>query len=202
MKSFLYSGAAFLAVALCLPTSAHAQYQQQGTYKEEGSISPLSGAYIGAYGGYGWTDADASGDLDGGDYGLFAGYSLDVLMDRTLGLGLNGSIEGFYGWSDQDDGGADKENEWGINFRPGLSFIDDYTLGLKPYGIIGYRRAEFDSPAGGTNWHDGFELGIGTELMAFSDFGVRLDYSHVWYDEDGGIDPSEDDLRLGVAFHF
>ena len=194
------------AAIVTLTGAAHAQYQQQATYKEEGKISPLSGVYAGAYGGYGWSDADFDGggsaDLDGMDYGLFAGYSLDTLLDSTIGLGINGSLEGFYGWSDQDDGAFDKGNEWGINFRPGLSFVDDYTFGLKPYGIIGYRRAEFDSTSGSKDWHDGFELGLGTELMAMGDFGVRLDYSHVWYDDKGGVDPDEDDLRLGVAYHF
>jgi outer membrane immunogenic protein len=198
---------------VALTGTAHAQYEQQATYKEEGSISPLSGVYLGGYGGYGWTDAEISGfedpDINGADYGFFAGYSLDTLLDRTLGLGINGSLEGFYGWSsaDGDAGGVDfeKENEWGINFRPGLSFVDDYTWGLKPYGIIGYRRAEFSGSAAGASdseHYNGFELGLGTELMAMGDFGVRLDYSHVWYGEKDGIDPDEDDLRLGVAYHF
>lgn len=196
-KYALFSAAALIA----LTGTAHADYKQQGTYKQEGEISPLSGVYAGAYGGYGWTDVDGGADLDGADYGVFAGYSLDTLLDSTIGLGLNGSIEGYYGWSGQDDDGIEKDNEWGINFRPGLSFIDDYTFGFKPYGIIGYRSAEFEA-GGGSDWHDGFELGLGTELMAFSDFGVRLDYSHVWYDDEGGVDPDEDDLRLGVAYHF
>lgn len=200
-KHALLAAAAFIA----LTGTAHAQYQQQATYKEEGSISPLSGVYIGGYGGYGWTDADFDGggsaDLDGMDYGVFAGYSLDTLLDRTIGMGINGSVEGFWGWSDQDDGGIEKDNEWGISFRPGLSFVDDYLWGIKPYGIIGYRSAEFEG-GGDSDWHDGFELGLGTELMAMGDFGVRLDYSHVWYEDNNGIDPDEDDIRLGVAYHF
>lgn len=205
-QSFLLS-----TCILCLSAlPAAAQYQQQGTYKETGTLSPLSGVYIGGYGGYGWTDMEVSGgsdaNVDGWDYGLFAGYSMDTLLDRTLGMGINGSLEAFYGWSGADDeaGGIDfeKENEWGINFRPGLSFIEDYTLGLKPYGIIGYRRAEFQTDPGDTEWHDGFELGLGTELIAFSDFGVRLDYSHTWYEDKAGLDPDEDDLRLGIAYHF
>ncbi len=189
---------------------AAAEYPQQGTYKETGSLSPLSGVYVGGYGGYGWTDADVDGgsdaDINGWDYGVFAGYSMDALLDRTLGMGINGSLEAFYGWSDADDetGGVDleKEHEWGINFRPGLSFIDDYTLGLKPYGIIGYRRAEFNTDLGDSDWHDGFDLGLGTEVVAFSDFGVRLDYTHTFYEDKGGLDPDEDDLRLGIAYHF
>lgn len=185
-----------VAVLSVFAAPAYAQYQQQATNHDDEN---LSGFYLGGYGGYGWTDAD-TGDLDGGDYGLFAGYSLDTMLDRTLGMGLNGSLETFYGWSDQDDNGIEKDNEWGINFRPGLSFVED-ALGLKPYGIIGYRGAEFDG-GGDSDWHNGFELGLGTEIIAMGDYGVRLDYSHVWYDDEGGIDPDEDDLRLGLAYHF
>ncbi len=205
-----FLAALVLGTALIAPMAAHADYQQQSTYHEKGSLSPLSGVYLGGYGGYGWTDADVDGggdlDIDGWDYGIFGGYSLDTLLDETLGLGINASLEGFYGWSGADDnsGGVDfeKDNEWGISVRPGLSFVDDYTFGFKPYGIIGYRNAEFKAEGGDSDWHDGFELGLGTELMAFGDLGVRLDYSHVWYDDKGGVDPSEDDLRLGIAYHF
>lgn len=205
-KHLLLTAAALVSLA----GTAHAQDRAP---MQEGTISPLSGVYLGGYGGYGWTDAEVDGfsdpNINGADYGVFAGYSLDTLLDRTLGLGINGSIEAFYGWSSADDevGGVDfeKENEWGVNFRPGLSIVDDYTFGLKPYGIIGYRRAEFKGSAGGVSdseHYNGFELGLGTELMAMGDFGVRLDYSHVWYGEKDGIDPDEDDLRLGVAYHF
>jgi len=184
-------------------------------------ITPLSGVYVGAFGGYGWTDADTSAgtlDVNGGDYGVFAGYQLDAILDSTLnrsfGMGINGALEVHYALSDADDsqsvGGTtvdtEKNHEFGISFRPGLSFVDRYApFGVKPYGIIGYRRAEFQSSAAGVSEeenYNGFELGIGTELIAYEDFGIRLDYSHVFYDEENGIDADEDDLRLGLAYHF
>ncbi len=174
------------------------------TYTEnrEGSMSTLSGLYAGAYGGYDWTDADApgAGNVQGFDYGVFAGYKVDYILDKTvnrLGLGLNGAVEGFYGWSEADDGDFDKENEWGVSFRPGLSIINEYAHGLNPYGIFGWRRTEFE----GTDL-DGFELGIGTEIVAYGNFGVRLDYSHTFYEDDNGLDPDSNDLRLGLAYHF
>lgn len=202
---------------LFAPVSADAREQRVSNRYSEGTLSPLSGVYVGAYGGYGWNDADISAgpelDVNGWDTGFFVGYQVDTLLDRTLGLGVNGALEFHYGWSDADDetvtGGTtfttEKEDEWGFSFRPGLSIVDDYVYGLNPYGIIGYKRAKFETSSGTTKTSedfDGFSLGLGTEVMAFGDAGLRLDYTHTWYEDKGGIDPSGDDLRLGLAYHF
>lgn len=213
MKSLRFL-AGTAAIALLFSPAAMAQVSAT----KYNSPSPLSGFYAGGFGGYGWNDVDTNGlggfSADGADYGVFAGYQLDALMDRSLGLGINGALEFHYGWSDADDnaivGGVpvkvSKNHEWGVNFRPGLSVVDQYMpMGIKPYGIIGYRQAEFEAStpiAKDTDTFHGFELGLGTELIAYNDFGVRLDYTHVWYGEEKGIDPSSDDLRLGVAYHF
>lgn len=222
IKTLSLSGVAL--IALCSFTSAaHADpmsaRRSSGHSTQEGSITPLSGFYAGGFGGYGWSDLEVEGggpefDVNGADYGLFVGYQLDALLDSGLGMGINGAIEFHYAWSNADDSqtvagigiDAEKDHEWGVSFRPGLSFIDQYApFGVKPYGIIGYRQAEFEVGAAGVSGdetYNGFELGIGTELIAYDDFGVRLDYSHVWYGEENGVDPDENDVRLGVAYHF
>ena len=216
-KTLLLLGAAFLtAYSLHIsPASADPRSGNDYNNRSEGEITPLSGVYLGGFGGYGWSDVNTDGgpdfDVNGADYGVFLGYQLDALLDNTLGMGINGSIEAHYAWSDADDdesGGlnAEKDHEWGVSFRPGLSFMDRYSpFGIKPYGIIGYRNAQYSADAGGASGdenYNGFELGIGTELFAYNDFGVRLDYSHVWYGEKDDVDPDEHDLRLGVAYHF
>lgn len=210
MKKLLLSALAFS----CL--SAPALAQDKKSYEFD-SLSNLSGIYVGAFAGYGWNDVDGPAginpDVNGGDYGIFVGYKADALLDQTInrvGLGLNGAIEVHYAVSGADDeiGTADfeKKDEFGISFRPGMSFLgDDLPLGLNPYGIIGYRRAEFEVEAGGVSFDEdfnGFELGIGTELVGYGNYGIRLDYSHVWYGEESNFDPDLDELRLGVAYHF
>jgi hypothetical protein len=216
-KTLLLLGAAF--AFQISPASADPRSGSDYNNRREGEITPLSGVYLGGFGGYDWSDVNVDSgpdfDVNGGDYGVFLGYQLDAFLDQTLGMGINGAIEAHYAWSNADDdetvGGvnfdAEKDHEWGISFRPGLSFIDDMTpFGIKPYGIIGYRRAQYsvDAPGGvsGDEDYNGFELGIGTELIAYNDFGVRLDYSHVWYGEKDNVDPDEHDLRLGIAYHF
>tara|TARA_B100001123_G_scaffold192426_1_gene219513 strand:- start:1181 stop:1795 length:615 start_codon:yes stop_codon:yes gene_type:complete len=193
------------AALFALPTfAADSDYD----YNE---LSNLSGFYLGAYGGYGWNTLDTAGfepDVDGWDYGVMVGYQADYLLDQTInriGLGLNGAIEVHYGWSDADETASgvslEKNDEFGISFRPGLSFLNSEELGVTPYGIIGYRNTEFEANGADEDF-DGFELGIGTQLMAMGDYGVRLDYTHVWYEEQNGVDPDSDELRLGLSYHF
>lgn len=117
-------------------------------------MTASSGPYIGAYGGYGWTDADTavgSADIEGADYGLFAGWELGGMFDR-MNLGMHGALEAYYGWSSADDNSGalsvEKNHEWGVTFRPGFDVINDsMPLNIKPYGIVGYRRAEFEATA-------------------------------------------------------
>jgi len=168
--------------------------------------SPLTGLYAGVEGGYDWSDLDTAAgnaNVNGWDYGLFLGYKLDHLIQNNMGI--NAAIEAHYDWSNADDDFAgatvEKDHEWGIDFRPGISVSDMFN----PYGIIGYERAEFKGSAGGFTGSDdynGFVLGAGTELVSWNNVGARIDYTHTWYDDKGGIDPDEDEVKLGLAYHF
>ena len=161
--------------------------------------SPLTGAYLGVSGGYSWTDADDA-DVNGDEYGVFVGYKLDQWLQSNFGM--TGAIEAHYEWSGADDDGIEKDDSWGVQFRPGVAFLDAVNpFAFNPYAILGYKRAEFETAAGSED-HDGFELGIGTEVVSYGDVGVRVDYSHTWYSDEGGVDPNEHALKAGLSYHF
>tara|TARA_B100000686_G_scaffold222419_1_gene229581 strand:- start:3583 stop:4161 length:579 start_codon:yes stop_codon:yes gene_type:complete len=167
----------------------------------DGYDDPLTGAYVGVSGGYSWIDADSTAgdfDLNGDEYGVFVGYQIDQWLQNTVGM--TGAIEAHYEWSNADDGAVEKDSSWGVQFRPGISFFES----INPYAIIGYKRAEFEDSTGADEDHDGFELGIGTELVAYGDLGFRVDYTHTWYEDKGltDFDPNEHALKAGVAYHF
>lgn len=203
--------------SLCISTAALAATSTSAT-RENISNSPFTGPYIGGFGGYDWSDADTTTagfkpKTRGWEGGVFGGVRIDGLLNRMngFGIGLNGAIEGFYGWSNSDgnSGGVsvEKDNEWGVSFRPGLSFIDKATspVGFVPYGILGYRNTKFEAFAGaasGSERYDGFEAGIGTQLLASGHWGLRGEYAHVWYASEGGIDPDSDNVRLGLSYQF
>ena len=198
MKKLLFASA---AIATLTSTAAMADtYYKDGDRNKAYSASP----YIGAYGGYGWAD-DSGVDLDGWQYGVFAGMQADSLLDATInrtGLKLSGAIEAMYGWNNGSEGGFDRDEEWGVSFRPGLGFISNsFDLETVPYAILGYKRANIETPTS-DYWHDGFELGLGTELVAYDHMTTRLEYSHTFYEEKGGLDPDEDSVRLGLGYRF
>jgi len=127
-------------------------------------------------------------------------------------MGLEGGVEAHYAWSGNDgENGTvgvvpttlEKRNEWGVDLRPGFAVLSQaMPLNIRPYAILGYRQTEFNDSATAGNIHSGFALGAGAELVTYKHYGVRLDYDHVFYGTDDGIVPHEDDLRLGLAYHF
>lgn len=215
-KALLTATVAVATLALGLAAPAMAQqttstysstettrtYDAAPSYANKGGMTADTGPYVGVLGGYSWTDVDGASDPDGGEFGVFAGYEVGRILDRQLNWGMHAALEGHYVWSDAESGGIQKDHEWGVSFRPGFDILTNaMPLNIKPYGILGYRRAEFEA-AGVSEDFDGFELGLGTEIVSYGDVGVRLDYTHVFYEEEGGFDPSEDNVRLGLAYHF
>jgi len=196
MKKYLLIAASFVAFA----PAAHAA-----------DAVPSANAffYAGVEGGLDRTNVDTtagSDDITGGDYGLFAGYKMNDVMQN--GMGLNAAVEVHYDWSNADDDflgiagvTVEKQNEWGIDVRPGYAVSDMFN----PYGILGYERMELKGNAGafsGTESYNGFVLGAGAEFTPWNNIGIRLDYTHTWYGEKNDVDPDENEVKLGVGYHF
>jgi opacity protein-like surface antigen len=196
-KTYLFTSSMALLAMLATVSPARADY--------------LSDFYAGGFGGRAWARTDVAGsptfDLHPDDWGVFAGYNLGDL-DPHSNMGLEGGVEAHYAWtsSGSETNGAttlEKKHEWGLDLRPGFAVItQSMPLNIRPYAILGYRQADFNDSVTGSSNHSGFALGAGAELVTYKHFGVRLDYDHVYYRSHDGIDPHENDLRLGLAYHF
>jgi hypothetical protein len=171
--------------------------------------------YVGGYGGYGASDGYRDNEPSGLDYGVFAGFKFQRLMSANWGV--TAAIEGNLGGSGIEDEGqvngvnitTEKNHEYGISFRPGLTFKPSASFILNPYAIIGYRATEYDvtGSLGGftssaTAEYDGFELGLGTNLLTYNNFDLRFEYSRTFYDANGLFSPDEDSFRFGLVYHF
>ena len=198
-----------VSVALALGTSvAGAAY----------AASPFEGPYVGAQVGYSVYDSklsDSSGTVDGlsgrgADGGLYAGWGM--LLTPTW----YGGVEGEYNWSGAEHttsatgvgslGYKDKDN-YGLSAR--LGWLPSSNVML--YGRAGWQRVSLDYSATGASTishdHDGFRLGIGTELAMTTNWAARMEYNHTWYGKDTvapGLEsePNNDLFRVGVAYHF
>jgi opacity protein-like surface antigen len=210
--------ACMAATAMLLALGAPAQANRDMHSNRDTETTPGSGFYLGGYGGWTWTNADLSGgpgfDVNGGDWGILGGVDIGTFLNKSMNTSLEAAIELHYGRANADDTQTvaaapvkvRKDHEWGADFRPGLSFISSaMPLGLKPSMILGYRQTEFDTERAATTATDtfhGFALGAGAEMVAWQHAGVRLDYTHVWYGKQNGLDPDEDNLRGALVVHF
>lgn len=203
-------GAALLAgTALSTPAFA---------YEESNSFE---GFYIGAQAGYGMTDMEVN-DRNGGNLlngnmhadgilgGVFAGYGF--MSDRVY-FGLEADFE----YSDVDqkmtyDGDsfrAEKEYGFSVSGRLGYEIVDNAMV----YFRLGYNGSEYEfkEVSGGVttkkdDFLNGFELGLGAEMMIHDNVTMRLEYKHTFFEDmsknNVKLEPSENKVVLGFAFIF
>ena len=183
--------------------------------------SPFQGPYVGAQLGYSVYDfklTTPTETLDGvsakgADGGVYAGWGM--LMSPAY----YGGLEAEYNWSgakhDTTLPGAsgeikDKDN-YGLSARLGWLPSDNVML----YGRAGWQRVSVDysgDVAGiGANTanqdHDGFRLGVGTEVAMANNWMMRLEYDHTWYNKEtitpgAQSDPRNDLFRVGLGYRF
>ena len=198
------------------------------------AASPFDGFYLGAQVGYSVYDtkltaSDPTGSAtleglsgNGVDGGVYGGWGM------LFGPAWYGGLEAEYNWSGAEfsatasdatgSGEAkieDKDN-WGVSARLGWLPSNNVML----YGRLGWQRVSLDYSASGnapsvglsgagtiSQDHDGFRLGVGTEVAVAPNLLMRLDYNHTWYSKDTvapGLEsePDNDLFRVGLAYRF
>lgn len=185
------------------------------------AASAFDGPYVGAQIGYSVYDfklTTPSETIDGvsgrgADGGVYAGWGM--LFSPTY----YGGVEAEYSWSgakhETTSPGAsgeikDKDN-FGLSAR--LGWLPSSNVML--YGRAGWQRASLDysgnvagiGAATINKDHDGFRLGVGTDVAMAGNWLMRLEYDHTWYNKEtlapgAESEPRNDLFRVGVAYKF
>jgi len=93
----------------------------------------------------------------------------------------------------------------GIAVIPGIKVTDSTML----YGRVGYILTQFKGSgnalgqsASKSKWKSGIQLGLGMEAMVTNNVSARLEYDWNRYGKLGGSNPTIDQVKLGVEYHF
>lgn len=189
---------ACIGIALSSPA---AQAQVFGT-------GPWTGLYIGAHGGYGWTD-DTNPNVTGWSGGLHAGYNLQ------LGSALIG-VEADYSWGNLNGSSTitglpltgTVDSMWSVRGRLGWTIANNFLL----YGTAGYGGFDVSvrTLINGVNFagsadFKGFVAGGGAELLLTRSIVLRLEGLHYMGDGNGTASGSDGDvtiIRAGISYKF
>ena len=203
------------------------------------AASPFAGFYAGGQLGYSVYDIKATatdtsipetGTIEGlsgsgAEGGLYAGWGMDIAPTAYAGLEIEYSWSGAEhttSFSDPTGSGTarieDKDN-YGISARLGWLPSSNTML----YARAGWQRVSLEysgdlsglgaGPASGSTDvdHDGFRFGLGAEVAMASNWLMRLDYAHTWYQEEdiassgtasAKSEPDNDVFRIGIAYRF
>lgn len=180
------------------------------------AASPFEGAYVGGNIGYqNWPNrvspnSGASGDeaSTGASIGLDGGYGWRTGASY-LGAELAGDLATTAGSLNGPLGQASVEShkQASVAVVPGLVVGNDAAL---VYGKAGWAIADGELSAAGspstTKTLNGPLLGGGVAIPVAQNVDARLDFAHTWYGKvstpAGLMTPSEDQVKLGLDFHF
>jgi opacity protein-like surface antigen len=171
------------------------------------------------------TDFSSSlvGNVSGWDGGLFLGYGQYLTDMFYLGGEIFGTVNGtnqaILSVHSDDFNGQDKfqvNSSYGLALLPGLR-LNDASLG---YIRLGWNWANFKGKATGfdadsgvtrsssnSNTSNGFNFGVGLETLIVTNWSVRTEFSHTWYNNFNGkfgvkFNPSDNSFMLGLIYHF
>ena len=169
-----------------------------------------SGAYVGAYGGYNWMNADLSPGNVNGIHGLnggaFLGYNYQLDNNFVVGLEGMGGISG----AEASDGGTTIEQEWDASLRArmGYAFENSMVYGLA--GIAGTRATAADATQNDSQTHLGWTVGAGLETFITENITARVEYDFANYGSQeydlGATNPDislrDHAIKLGIGLKF
>lgn len=158
--------------------------------------TPLAGAYGGVQGGYDiFKDQWGAGKWKGIEGGVFMGYNAQVAEQMIVGVEANLNV------TDAKNSTIDikTKNDYGISARAGFLATENVLV----YARGGYQRALIGT-TGLSHHFDGWTLGAGIETAVADNISVRAEYIYAGYKANAafGANPSQQNMNVGVAFHF
>lgn len=211
LKTMILASAAVLT--LSAPVLAADAIVEQAPAPEavpfEQPVGGWDGAYVGAYGGYGWNKNKTSEgklDADGFKGGAYGGYNL---QNGQFVYGVEGDI-GYSGAKERNFGYKAKQGvEGSVRARAGVA-LDPVLL----YGTGGVAITEnkLTGPDGSdSKTHVGWTAGVGAEAKITENIVGRAEYRYTDFgkkDYDlGGLDDvsnkiTTNEIRVGVGYKF
>ena len=170
-----------------------------------------NGAYIGAYGGYEWLQAEISpgADMDGIDGitgGLFTGYNYQFAPDWVGGVEATAGL----GAAENSFGGNKVEKNWDASLRARLGYAFENSMVYGLAGLAGTHAEVSDATGSDTNIHLGWTIGAGAETFLTDTITARVEYNYSDFGSrdyslgagSTNVDIDSHAIKLGVGFKF
>jgi len=201
MKSKIIAGLGLAAMLATPAAAADLAYKAPAAY----AVAPVftwTGFYLGANAGYGWGEADYSGDIDGFLGGIQAGYNYQLSGPFVIG------VEADIQYSNIESSVFTLDYFGTVRARAGFA-VDQFLL----FGTAGfaYGRGSYEV-AGLTNdkTNMGWTVGAGAEYAIDLNWSVKAEYLYVDLGQEtyatvgGPIDVglTSNILRAGVNYRF
>lgn len=181
------------------------------------AATPFVGPYVGGQIGYSVYDIEetlASFSIEGlsasgAEGGVYGGWGMKFSPTTYAGVEVEYSWSGAEHTDNLFDFRIEDTDNYGISGRVGWLPSSNVML----YARLGWQRASLEYDYGGglkfDQDHDGFRVGLGTEVAMTSDWLLRMDYAHTMYDDvtnnigvSDEFEPSNDVFRIGIARQF
>lgn len=151
----------------------------------------FAGVYAGVQTGYSNIGV-GSFDVDGVDYGLFAGYNTPVLERFVVGLETDFTLS-----SVNFESLVDVRHAFGVYGRLGYKLTDTTLV----YGKAGFVTTNV-SFGGESDTAEGIRAGVGFDSFITESFFVRLEGSYTDYARLGGFESDQYRATVGLGYKF